>query len=200
MKGRMGAEDWEARYKSGDMPWEKGAPAPGLVDFLKARPGLPRGTVCVPGCGTGHDVCVWASAGFEAYGFDIAPSAVQLSRQRADAQRVSAQFERLDFLRDPPPRLFDWLFEHTLFCAIQPEERAAYVQAVLRWLKPNGQYIAINYLIPDSDGPPFGATRKELWRRFSPHFDLTEEWVPASYPNRTGLELMLWWKRRCGTQ
>ena len=23
-----------------------------------------------------------------------------------------------------------------------------------------------------------------------------EEWVPRSYPNRTGLELMLWWKRK----
>jgi len=23
-----------------------------------------------------------------------------------------------------------------------------------------------------------------------------QEWVPRSYPNRTGLELMLWWKRK----
>ena len=29
--------------------------------------------------------------------------------------------------------------------------------------------------------------------------DLLAEWVPRSYPNRTGLELMLWWKRKgCG--
>jgi len=31
--------------------------------------------------------------------------------------------------------------------------------------------------------------------RFSPAFKLLEEWVPRSYPNRTGLELMLWWQR-----
>ena len=28
------------------------------------------------------------------------------------------------------------------------------------------------------------------------NFELLEEWVPRSYPNRTGLELMLWWRRK----
>jgi hypothetical protein len=31
--------------------------------------------------------------------------------------------------------------------------------------------------------------------RFSPHFSLQAEWVPRSYPNRTGLELVLWWRK-----
>jgi methyl halide transferase len=152
----------------------------------------------VPGCGTGHDVRAWARAGFEAHGFDFTPSAVRLGRERTEAAGLTAHFQQLDFLSDPPPRPFDWLFEHTLFCAIQPHQRDDYVPAVLRWLKPNGQYLAVNYLIPDQDGPPFGTTRAELWERFSPHFDLLEEWVPRSYPNRTGLELMLWWRRRVG--
>jgi SAM-dependent methyltransferase len=189
----MTREYWEARYKTGDMPWEKGAPSPGLVDFLAAHGKVPRATVCVPGCGTGHDVVAWAQAGFQAFGFDIAPSAVRLSRQRAKAAKVEATFQRVDFLGEEPPFLFDWVFEHTLFCAIQPAERDEYVRALLRWLKPNGQYLAVNYLIPDTEGPPFGTTREELLRRFSPHFKLREEWVPRSYPNRTGLERMLWW-------
>jgi len=88
------------------------------------------------------------------------------------------------------------LFEHTLFCAIQPAERDLYVRAVRRWLKPGGHYLAVNYLIPDRDGPPFGTTRAEVWQRFSPYFELVGEWVPRSYPNRAGLELMLWWKKR----
>jgi cyclopropane fatty-acyl-phospholipid synthase-like methyltransferase len=176
------------------MPWEKGAPSPGLVDFLAAHPELARGTVCVPGCGTGHDVLTWAQTGFQTFGFDIAPSAVQLSRERAKAAKVEAQFQIADFLGTDPPFLFDWIFEHTLFCAIQPIERDEYVRAVLRWLKPSGQYLAVNYLISDEEGPPFGTTREELVRRFSPHFNLREEWVPRSYPNRTGLERMFWWE------
>ena len=191
----MDREYWEGRYQTRDMPWEKGAASPGLVDFLQENPALARGTVCVPGCGTGHDVRVWAQAGFAAFGFDIAPSAIRLASDATRAAGLRAKFFRADFLRDNPPLLFDWIFEHTLFCAIQPLERDAYVKAVLRWLKPGGQYLAVNYLIPDQDGPPFGTTRDELWQRFSPHFELKQEWVPRSYPNRTDLELMLWWQR-----
>jgi len=192
----MSVKYWEDRYQSGDMPWEKGAPSPGLVDFLAAHPNLTRGKVCVPGCGTGHDARAWAGAGFEVFGFDLAPSAVRLAAERTLAAGLTGHFQLADFLTEPPPLLFDWIFEHTLFCAIQPAQRDDYVRALLQWLKPGAQYLAVNYLIPDKDGPPFGTTRDELWQRFSPHFELLEEWVPRSYPNRTGLELMLWWRRK----
>jgi SAM-dependent methyltransferase len=108
---------------------------------------------------------------------------------------LKARFGIEDFLKDEPPVRFDWVFEHTLFCAIDPRDRDDYVKAVARWLKPDGHYLAVNYLIPDEDGPPFGTARDELVRRFEPHFDLVSDWVPRSYPNRTGLERMLWWKR-----
>ena len=179
-----------------DMPWEKGEASPGLVDFLSAHSELPRASVCVPGCGSGHDVRSWARVGFDAEGFDLAPSAIRLSVEKTKAVGLSAKFHLADFLRDEPPRQFDWLFEHTLYCAINPRDRDDYAQAVLRWLKPDGQFLAVHYLIPDEDGPPFGTTREEILKRFSPSFDLAREWVPRSYPNRTGLELMLWWKRK----
>lgn len=186
---------WENLYQAGDMRWEKGAPSPGLVDFLATHRDLPGETVCVPGGGTGHDACEWARAGLRVYGFDIAPSAIRLSRERARSAGLRVEFRQADFLRDEPPFPFDWLFEHTLFCAIQLEERDRYRQAALRWLKPGGNYLAVNYLIPDLDGPPFGTTREELLQRFSPHFRLQADWIPRSYPNRTGLERMFWWRR-----
>jgi methyl halide transferase len=188
--------DWEARYQSQDMPWEKGEASPGLIDFLAARPQLKRGSVLVPGCGTGHNARVWAAAGFAVTGCDIAPSAIALSREKTAQTGLEAEFVQGDFLVDTTPRPFDWLFEHTLFCAIEPQQRADYVRAALRWLKPGGQHLAVNYLIPDTDGPPYGVTRAELMDWFSPGFTLIEEWVPRSYPNRTGLELMLWWQKR----
>ena len=191
----MSLDYWEQRYQTKDMPWEKGEPAPGLVDFLAKNHELSGETVCVPGGGTGHDACEWAKAGFRVYGYDIAPSAVQLSAARAQAANLNAQFRQADFLRDDPPFQFDWIFEHTLFCAIQLSERDLYRRAVIRWLKPGGNYLTVNYLIPDKNGPPFGTTRDELVRRFSPYFKLREDWVPRSYPNRTGLERMFWWER-----
>ena len=165
--------------------------------YLKGRMDqMPRPRILDVGCGVGKSVMASVNAGFDAYGYDLAPSAIRLSIERTKAAGLTAQFRLADFLCDPAPFKFDWLFEHTLFCAIQPGDRDEYVRAVSRWLKPNGQYLAVNYLIPDTEGPPFGTTRDELWKRFSPHFDLLQEWVPRSYPNRTGLELMLWWRRK----
>lgn len=192
----MSETNWEERYKTGDMPWEKGEASPGLVDFLAAHPDLPRGTVAVPGCGTGHDVRAWAKAGFVASGFDLAPTAIQLADQKTRWDRVSARYQVSDFLADTPPEPFDWLFEHTLFCAIDPKMRDAYVNAAVRWLKPKGQFLAVHYMIPDEDGPPFGTTRDEILKRFSPNFELLQDWVPRSYPNRTNLEWMLWWRKK----
>lgn len=191
----MSGEYWESRYQANDMTWDKGEPSPGLVDFLAAHPELPRGTVCVPGCGTGHDVRALARAGFEVFGFDLAPSAIALAEQRTRAAGLTATFQLGNFLQDPPPRKFDWLFEHTLFCAIQPRERDAYVQAVLRWLKSGGNYLAVNYLDCGPVGPPWPTTRAEITQRFAPHFSLRADWVPRSYPNREGRERMFWWAR-----
>lgn len=206
----MSQNTWEARYQSGETHWEKGAPSPGLVDFLREHPELPRGTVAVPGCGFGHDVRAWASFGFTAYGYDIAPSAVQLAQQRTEEWMTAKpdpaggvppfnpkanvpSFGLGNFLTDDPPFRFDYVFEHTLFCAINPTDRDRYVEAVQRWLKPGGTYIAVNYILCDGE-PPFPVRREELWQRFRPHFHLIDQWIPRSYHNRTGCELMCWWR------
>jgi hypothetical protein len=220
----MSRDYWEHRYQTKDMSWDKGEPSPGLVDFLATHPDLPRGSVAVPGCGSGNDVRAFAAAGFEAFGFDLAPSAIRLAIEKTAAaaadlgapvscrQNASggenvgrmpalpggpeAKFAQADFLRDEPPQKFDWVFEHTLFCAIQPLERDAYVQAVLQWLKPGGNYLAVNYFLCEPNGPPWPTTREELGERFSPHFELLAEWTPRSYPNRTDKERMFWWCRK----
>ena len=135
----MNSDYWEHRYQTQDMSWDKGEPSPGLVDFLAEHPDLKRGTVCVPGCGTGHDVRAFVKAGFEGFGFDIAPSAIALAEEKTRLAGMYARFTLADFLHDELPQQFDWLFEHTLFCAIPPAERDNYVRAVQRWLKPGGQ-------------------------------------------------------------
>jgi SAM-dependent methyltransferase len=191
----MSQKFWEELYQKGDTQWEKGEASPGLVDFVAEHPDLPKGTVLVPGCGFGHDVRVWAKAGFAVTGLDIAPSAICFGRERTP-EGLSATFQLGNLLADEPFARFDYFFEHTLFCAIQKTERDQYLSALKRWLKPDGTYIAIFYMIPDDDGPPFGTTREEIKLRFGSDFELLESWVPRSYPNRTDLEWMTVWKRK----
>jgi cyclopropane fatty-acyl-phospholipid synthase-like methyltransferase len=117
-----------------------------------------------------------------------------LCREKTVAAGLKADFASADFLHDKPPQQFDWLFEHTLFCAIKPEERDAYVRAVRRWLKPGGNYLAVNYFLCEPDGPPWPTTRAEQLEFFSPHFELLADWQPRSYLNREGKEWMFWWR------
>lgn len=192
----MSETNWEELYTSGDTHWDKGEPSPGLVDFLATENNLTRGKVLVPGCGMGHDVRAWARSGFSVTGLDLAPSAVRQAQERTASAGLQAEILLGDFLRLEPVAHFDWIFEHTLFCAINPARRDEYVRAVLRWLKPGGQFLAVHYMLRNADGPPFGCTQQELMERFLPHFEPKRGWVPRSYPNRTGLELMLWWQRK----
>jgi len=192
----MKPHEWEEKYQANDAHWDHGEASPGLVDFLEEHRELARGSVAVPGCGTGHDVRAWARLGFTAQGFDIAPTAVRLAREATAAAGVQAEFTRRDFLKEPPPEPFDYLWEHTLFCAIHPDRRDDYVHAVKRWVKPGGTYVAVNYIVCGPDGPPWPVTPRELWRRFTPDFHLLDQWVPRSYPKRCGKELMLWWRRK----
>ncbi len=191
-----GGTDWEECYQLGDTRWDKGEASPGLVDWLAQHPDEPKGTILIPGCGFGYDARVWSEAEHDATGVDLAPSAIRGSENRTKSTGLATQFNLGNFLDDEPFAQFDWIFEHTLFCAISPTRRADYVEAVRRWLKPGGQFLAVHYFIPDTEGPPFGTNREEIIERFSPHFELISDWIPRSYPNRTNLERMFWWRIR----
>jgi SAM-dependent methyltransferase len=185
--------DWEANYQRNETPWDKGAPSPGLVDFLRNEP--VRGRVLVPGCGLGHDVRALAATADEVVGLDIAPSAVKGART---FPAVGGESYELADLFALPPRLlgcFDWVWEHTCFCAIDPAMREAYVAAVAEALRPGGHLLAVFYLDPGHDhpgeGPPFGVSKAELDALFAPRFTLVREWLPENaYAGREAREWM----------
>lgn len=186
--------DWENCYQIGDTHWDKGEPSPGLADWLDEHPDLPKGTVVVPGCGFGHDVRAWAEAGYDACGYDLAESAVAGAREQTPSE-LSTRFGLGDFLADEPTELFDWVWEHTFYCAIHPDRRDDHKEAVKRWLKPGGEFLAVHYFIENDEPPPYGTDRDEVIARFGDDFELVDDWVPRSYPNRTNLERMFWWRK-----
>lgn len=189
-------DDWEKRYRDGDTPWEKGAPSPGLLDFLGTR--RMAGRVLVPGCGLGHDVRAISDADNRVLGVDVAPSAIAAAE--AFPEVAGEEYQTAD-LFDLPRELesqFDWVWEHTCFCAIDPARRSDYVDGVRFALRDGGHLLAVFYLDPgDGKGPPFGVTRAELDALFAPVFELLEEWVPLhAYPGREDRELMRLLRKR----
>lgn len=180
---------WEERYVDGDIPWDKGYAAPPLTEFLAANP--MRGRVLVPGCGTGHDVRAIAESGAITLGLDLAPRAIAQARAASSAQ-PNASFSVGDFFALAPSlaETFEWVFEHTLFCAIDPALRPEYAKAVQTVLEPGGRFLAIFFVdIEDPDGPPFPTDNAEIDRLFGPSFEELRRWTPgASYPGREGRE------------
>ena len=184
--------DWDDLYCRRETPWEKGVPHPGLLDFL-AENGPLRGEIFVPGCGSGHDVRALSTAENHVLGVDVATRAMAKATARP---KIANEEYLLADLFELPPKLnhkFDWVFEHTCFCAIDPSRRKNYVEAIVRLLKPNGKLLAIFFINPDhdEDGPPYRVSTAELEGFFGEYFTVEREWVPArTHPGREQRELM----------
>ena len=184
--------DWDELYRRRETPWEKGRPHPALVDFLEKNGPL-EGKIFVPGCGSGHDLRALSTAQNHVVGVDIATRAIAKARARprianeeyllADLFQLPAQFDHQ----------FDWIFEHTCFCAIDPARRREYVGTIVRLLKPRGKMLAIFFINPDHDqpGPPYRVSVAELEELFGDNFAIEREWVPThTHPGREQRELM----------
>lgn len=96
------------------------------------------------GCGAGN-VALWmASQGFNAYGVDVVPEAVQWARDKARQAEVSALFAVADLGHMPmfQDGQFDCIFDGDCFHMITGDHRAACFREVWRVLKPAGLLIA----------------------------------------------------------
>lgn len=192
--------DWEKAWQDGDTPWDKGAVAPPLLEYLGTWDGgfMQGARVLVPGCGSGHDVRALAGYGAEVLGLDLAPSAVRTAQA---ATPVGPETYVVgDFLR-ADCRGFDALWEHTCFCAIDPSQRDDYVRAAATAVRPGGRLVGVFFLNPAhaGEGPPFPCSETEVRDRFEPFFKLVRAAVPTrAFPSREGREWLAWLERRDG--
>ena len=188
--------DWQERYQTEDTPWDKGEPAPGLVDWLKKHTLDPDARILVPGCGRGHDASAWAKAGFDTTGMDLAEIALSDAREKYESLPNLAFFPG-NFLDEKPQEPYDLIFEHTLYCAIDPARREDYAKSLPNWLKPGGYFLAIHFIFPlDEEGPPFGASKDEIINRFQTNFTLRDDWKPRHFEGRKNEEWMFQWQRK----
>jgi SAM-dependent methyltransferase len=196
MQNQQDPTDWENCYREGTTPWDKGAPAPPLLEYLESQE--VSGRILVPGCGFGHDVrsLAAASAGAEVIGLDISAKAIETAEEFERAGSERYVFGDLFQLPEELRGTFDFVFEHTCLSGLPPALRPDYVEAFHTALKPGGRVLAIFFLEPWDPGetpqpPPYGITRDELDEMFAGRFSLEREWQPNKhYPGREGREVM----------
>jgi methyl halide transferase len=185
-------EYWEQRYKEKATRWDIGSPAPTFVRLLQTSPPS-TGTVAVLGCGRGYDAVLFSEFGFEVIGFDFADSAITEATALAKSVDSSAKFLQRDIFDLPGefPNYFDYVVEHTCFCAIDPGMRDRYVQVVKSILKPQGQLIGLFFTHNRPGGPPFGVTPEEIREYFLIDFEICSlEPTTNSISQRQGEEYL----------
>jgi SAM-dependent methyltransferase len=142
-----------------EIPWDRGGePHALLVDWAQRRRALVIGT------GLGDDAEYVASLGFRTLAFDVAPTAVELARERHPGSPVDYVVANL---LDPPPEWrerFDLVFESLTVQSMPPAVHAQAIESVAGFVAPGGTLlvIATQAQAPPQDGPPWPLTRAEI--------------------------------------
>jgi methyl halide transferase len=173
------AEFWQPFYQQNDTPWDLGKVAPPFVSLLKQRQAdLPPGKMAVLGCGYGHDAAFFGQQGFDVMGFDYVPEAIAGAQERY-GQWATFQQKDIFYIEPELNEQFDYVLEHTCFCAIVPALRQEYVSVAHRLLKPKGRFIGLIWAdVPHESGPPFASTTDEIKTLFEPQFRVDEISTP----------------------
>ncbi|BAZ12070.1 thiol methyltransferase 1-like protein [Calothrix sp. NIES-4071] len=184
-------EYWEQKYQEQNTRWDIGQAAPAFVSLLSSNKAPTPGRIAVLGCGRGYDAVLFAKHGFEVIGFDFATGAIVEAERIARSANCDIKFLQCDIFDLPAyfTGYFDYILEHTCFCAIDIERRLSYVQVASSILKPQGQLIGLFFTHNRPGGPPYGATPEEIKQYFQADFKV-DSLIPVvnSVPSRTGEE------------
>lgn len=176
--------DWEQRWQEGRTGWDLGMAHP-LMPFLLERARREGGlantaSVFVPGCGRAHEAAFMAQLGYQAFGLDVSPTAIE----QATAQYGHLENLRLfqaDILSDPSHDYnlsisnVSAIVDRAMLCALPPAQRCRYLEFCTRWLPPGGLFMGILFaevnLMADA-GPPFALDEQQLSDLFKDNFSL----------------------------
>ena len=169
---------WEAMWKRGLEPgdaFDVGGVSGALASYLKRAPRPPEGSAAlVPGCGRAYDALALARHGFDrVVAVDIAPTAVRAAQSfledEADGydedlgiyyiQIKGTRFTKIevyevDFFEVPDK--FDFIWDCTFLCALDPSIRAKWAQKQKALLNENGTLLSCIFPICEkAGGPPY---------------------------------------------
>ena len=153
----------KAEAGEAQVPWDKEAPNPGLVDW-----GPPDGAglrALVVGSGLGNDAEFVAGRGYDTTAFDVAPTAIATTKRRFPDSKVN--YLVADLLHPPADwhHAFDLVVENITVQALPPDYHAEATARIADFVAPGGTLLVLSAASdPDetADGPPWPLTRSEV--------------------------------------
>eukprot|EP01038_Epipyxis_sp_PR26KG_P013412 gene13412-17986_t len=214
-------ELWNKGIAAGEL-FDKGETSPLLLKYLHEER-IPVGRALVPGCGRGYDVTALASNNRYVVGIDMSQAAVTSGINRLndivkDGFIYSHQIEFIcgsffDLETNDETMLFDFVYDYTFLCALDPSIRKDWALKMSQLLKPGGELLTLIFPIKkdesDVSGPPFRVTMEDYSNLLLPvGFDCLEcRLLPSElcHPDRDGGPPKFWataigyWKKNCQT-
>ena len=163
---RVSGQPWDASYADGPAPWDTGAPQPAVARLAAA--GAFSGEVLDAGCGAGENALLIASLGLSVLGFDVAPTALAIARQRAAERGLEADFVEADALSlEELGRTFDTVLDSGLLHTFDGPERQAYVASLASVTDPGATLYVLAFSDEGPDAGPHPLSRADLEAAFS---------------------------------
>ncbi len=183
---------WTDAYANKEDAWDMQGPSPVLLaHFPKTAKNLKNGSeILIPGAGRGHDAIFFENLGYSTTALDFSPTAEMEFHALYSNSKIKFLKDDIFLYLDKNKSAFDGIFEHTIYCAIDPERRREYISKILGALKPGGLWFGVQFLRTAPFGPAFGNTQWEIREMIQDTFNILEwELTKNSHPARMGQEM-----------
>lgn len=187
MSTYLDANYWQNRYENNQVGWDLGIASDPIVNYINQLTDKNL-NILIPGCGNAYEAEYLFKNGFKnVFVIDLAESPLENFKNRVpefpNSNLIQGNLFELN-------QTFDLIIEQTMFCAIDPKLRKAYVQKVGELLAPTGKFVGLLFNRDFIGGPPFGGNKEEYLTYFSSCFRLTSmETCYNSIAPRSGTEL-----------
>lgn len=170
------SKDVEQAHPRWSSIWDQGLSKGELFDASESSPALvkeiqdgrvPDGKALVPGCGRGYDLLALVSDKRTVLGLELADQAVKAATEyisssnneyKDNAIVQSGNFFDLPIDNDSK---FDFIYDYTFLCALDPSIRPEWAKKMSELVKPGGVLMTLIFPICEKEsGPPFKVSLK----------------------------------------
>lgn len=185
---------WQKRYDDKNTGWDLSqvsTPIKVYCDQLEDK----SLSILIPGAGNGYEAEYLVNQGFvNVSALDFAESACENLRERV-GENNHLNIICDDFFKHQG--IYDLIIEQTMFCALHPDQRHAYVEKIYSLLTIGGKYVGLLFASQfEKQGPPYGGQKSEYLDLFLPLFkEVSIEPCYNSIAPRAGNELWISMKK-----
>lgn len=158
---------WSKRYQEGTTGWDLGQVSPPIKEYFDHCEKKDT-RILIPGCGHAYEAEYLFHSGFKNV------SIIDLSAEPLKAfSSRTREFPANQIIHGDYFELegsYDFIIEQTMFCAINPELREAYVKKSYELLSEDGKLVGLLFDKQFEGGPPFGGCKDDYMKLFGQYF------------------------------